>query len=107
MAFISVCLACLEALERFCVDVCCHVQDGCFLSIFCLCLMAVIYHGTYVYSCDRHGDQVRHYHIKKDPESHFYISDRHRFTTVSELVNYHQHNSGGSSLQTVHVQFEH
>ena len=34
MAFIFVCLACLEALERFCVDVCCHVQDGCFVSLF-------------------------------------------------------------------------
>ncbi|XP_078369187.1 tyrosine-protein kinase TXK-like [Oculina patagonica] len=41
-----------------------------------------------------HGDHVRHYHIKED-NGQLYISDRHRYPTVSELVNYHQHNSGG------------
>lgn len=43
----------------------------------------------------RHGDHVRHYHIK-DEDGQLYISDRHRYPTVSELVNYHQHNSGGN-----------
>ncbi|XP_078356603.1 tyrosine-protein kinase ITK/TSK-like, partial [Oculina patagonica] len=41
-----------------------------------------------------HGDHVRHYHIKEE-NGQLYISDRHRYPTVSELVNYHQHNSGG------------
>lgn len=41
-----------------------------------------------------HGDHVRHYHIKDD-NGQLYISDRHRYPTVSELINYHQHNSGG------------
>lgn len=30
-----------------------------------------------------------------DDEDKFYISDRHRFISVSELIHYHQHNSGG------------
>ncbi|KAK2551692.1 Tyrosine-protein kinase Btk29A [Acropora cervicornis] len=41
-----------------------------------------------------HGDHVRHYHIKEE-DGQLYISDRHRYPTVSELINYHQHNSGG------------
>lgn len=41
-----------------------------------------------------HGDHVRHYHIKED-SGQLYISDRHRYSTVPELINYHQHNSGG------------
>lgn len=41
-----------------------------------------------------HGDHVRHYHIKED-NGELYISDRHRFPTVPELIVYHQHNSGG------------
>ncbi|KXJ12219.1 Tyrosine-protein kinase BTK [Exaiptasia diaphana] len=42
-----------------------------------------------------HGESVRHYHIKVDEEDQFYISDRHRFDSVPELIHYHQHNSGG------------
>ena len=45
----------------------------------------------------RHGDHVRHYHIKEDC-GQLYISDRHRYPTVSELINYHQHNSGGNFM---------
>ena len=45
----------------------------------------------------RHGDHVRHYHIKEDC-GQLYISDRHRYPTVSELINYHQHNSGGTFI---------
>ena len=43
----------------------------------------------------RHGDHVRHYHIKEE-NGELFISDRHRYPTVPELVNYHQHNSGGN-----------
>ncbi|KAK3724954.1 hypothetical protein QZH41_017163 [Actinostola sp. cb2023] len=42
-----------------------------------------------------HGENVRHYHIKVDEENSYYISDRHRFDSVPELIHYHQHNSGG------------
>ncbi|PFX22144.1 Tyrosine-protein kinase Tec [Stylophora pistillata] len=65
-------------------------KEGCFL------VRNSSKEGMYTLSV-LHGDHVRHYHIKKD-NGQLYISDRHRFPTVSELINYHQHNSGGSPL---------
>ncbi|XP_022796125.1 tyrosine-protein kinase BTK-like [Stylophora pistillata] len=62
-------------------------KEGCFL------VRNSSKEGMYTLSV-LHGDHVRHYHIKKD-NGQLYISDRHRFPTVSELINYHQHNSGG------------
>lgn len=39
---------------------------------------------------------VKHYHIKQSPEnSHYYLTDKHQFATVPELIYYHKHNSGG------------
>lgn len=62
-------------------------KEGCFL------VRNSSREGMYTLSV-LHGDHVRHYHIK-DEDGQLYISDRHRYPTVSELINYHQHNSGG------------
>ena len=45
--------------------------------------------------CYSHADVVRHYHIKCDEQNKYYISDRHRFNEITQLVEYHQHNGGG------------
>ncbi|XP_068754925.1 tyrosine-protein kinase TXK-like isoform X2 [Montipora capricornis] len=45
------------------------------------------------------SDRVYHYLIKEDENQEFYISERHRFPTVTELINYHQHNSGGMAAR--------
>jgi hypothetical protein len=37
---------------------------------------------------------VRHYHIKYDDEK-YYISDKHRFPTIKDLIEYHKLNGGG------------
>ena len=42
-----------------------------------------------------HGDNHRHYHIKKDASGKYYINDRHCCSTIRQLIEYHQHNSGG------------
>lgn len=42
-----------------------------------------------------HEGQVRHYHIKQDEEKNFWISEKHRFATIAELVQYHKSNGGG------------
>jgi tyrosine-protein kinase Tec len=42
-----------------------------------------------------HENQVRHYHIKQDDGDKYYISDKHRFISVVELVTYHKSNGGG------------
>ena len=42
-----------------------------------------------------HDSQVRHYHIKKDETQKFYISEKHRFPSIKELIEYHKLNGGG------------
>ena len=37
---------------------------------------------------------MRHYHIKHDEEKYF-ISDKHRFPTIKDLIEYHKLNGGG------------
>jgi len=37
---------------------------------------------------------LKHYHIKKQNKE-FFVNDRHRFSSIVELVEYHKHNSGG------------
>lgn len=41
-----------------------------------------------------HEGQVRHYHIKHE-DAKYYISDKHRFATIKELIEYHKLNGGG------------
>lgn len=45
---------------------------------------------------------VKHYHIKQNTRSEFYLSEKHCCGSIPELVNYHRHNSGGlaSRLKT-------
>ncbi|XP_014667055.1 PREDICTED: tyrosine-protein kinase Btk29A-like isoform X2 [Priapulus caudatus] len=38
---------------------------------------------------------VRHYHIKKQPNGQYYLSEKHLFSTIPELIQYHKHNCGG------------
>ena len=39
---------------------------------------------------------TRHYHIKKNSDGKLYLSEKHAFDTIPELINYHKHNSGGN-----------
>jgi len=42
-----------------------------------------------------HENQVRHYHIKQDEVQKYYISEKHRFATIKDLIDYHKLNGGG------------
>lgn len=42
-----------------------------------------------------HEGQVRHYHIKEDSDKNHFISEKHRFPTITELIEYHKLNGGG------------
>lgn len=42
-----------------------------------------------------HDTQVRHYHIKQDETQKYYISEKHRFPSIKELIEYHKLNGGG------------
>lgn len=47
-----------------------------------------------VYTKQSHP-QVKHYHIKKDPEGNYYLSQNIKCKTIPELIYRHQHNPGG------------
>lgn len=38
---------------------------------------------------------VKHYHVKKDSNDKFFLSDKHRFATIPELIYYHKHDCAG------------
>ena len=42
-----------------------------------------------------HEGQVRHYHIKLDETNKYFISEKHRFSSIKELIEYHKLNGGG------------
>ncbi|KAF3813047.1 hypothetical protein GH733_018990 [Mirounga leonina] len=39
---------------------------------------------------------IRHYVVCSTPQSQYYLAEKHLFSTIPELINYHQHNSAGS-----------
>eukprot|EP00054_Salpingoeca_dolichothecata_P008781 m.49809 g.49809 ORF g.49809 m.49809 type:complete len:663 (+) comp17953_c0_seq1:32-2020(+) len=63
-------------------------QEGCFLV-----RESESVPGEYSLSVS-HGDSLRHYRVKHAEDTYF-INERHKFRTISELVEYHMHNSGG------------
>ncbi|XP_044091029.1 tyrosine-protein kinase BTK isoform X2 [Neovison vison] len=38
---------------------------------------------------------IRHYVVCSTPQSQYYLAEKHLFSTIPELINYHQHNSAG------------
>ncbi|XP_035206286.1 tyrosine-protein kinase Btk29A-like isoform X1 [Stegodyphus dumicola] len=38
---------------------------------------------------------VKHYHIKTNAKGEYYLSEKHAFPTVEDLIYYHKHNSAG------------
>lgn len=46
--------------------------------------------------CRAEKSIVKHYHIKQSSENaYYYLTEKHQFSTVPELVYYHKHNSAG------------
>ncbi|CAG08333.1 unnamed protein product, partial [Tetraodon nigroviridis] len=41
------------------------------------------------------GGSCRHYNICTTSQGHFYLAEKHYFSTIPELINYHQHNAAG------------
>ncbi|XP_044283424.1 tyrosine-protein kinase BTK [Varanus komodoensis] len=38
---------------------------------------------------------IRHYVVCSTPQNQYFLAEKHLFSTIPELINYHQHNSGG------------
>ncbi|XP_062998075.1 tyrosine-protein kinase BTK isoform X2 [Elgaria multicarinata webbii] len=45
-------------------------------------------------SGEPHGT-VRHYVVCSTPQNQYFLAEKHLFSTIPELINYHQHNSAG------------
>ena len=41
------------------------------------------------------GGSCRHYNICTTPSGQFYLAEKHNFSSIPELINYHQHNAAG------------
>ena len=57
-------------------------------------LHALTLHIT-LFAHTSHEGQVRHYHIKQDESQKYFISEKHRFPAIKELIEYHKLNGGG------------
>ncbi|XP_071786997.1 tyrosine-protein kinase TXK-like [Asterias amurensis] len=70
-------------------------KDGCFMvrnsSTKGLYTLSVLTKG----SGPVHEDNISHYHIKQNADNQNYVSEKHCFHSIPDLINYHQHNAGG------------
>ena len=44
------------------------------------------------------GDQVRHYRIRTTDDAKYFVSRKHEFTTLSELVEFYSRSSDGGLM---------
>uniref|UniRef100_A0AAQ4QYI0 Tyrosine-protein kinase n=1 Tax=Gasterosteus aculeatus aculeatus TaxID=481459 RepID=A0AAQ4QYI0_GASAC len=51
--------------------------------------------GKYTVSLFSKGGGCRHYNICTTAQGQFYLAEKHNFSTIPELINYHQHNAAG------------
>ncbi|XP_029917792.1 tyrosine-protein kinase BTK isoform X2 [Myripristis murdjan] len=55
--------------------------------------------GKYTVSLFSKGGDVagvcRHYNICTTPQGQFYLAEKHHFSSIPDLINYHQHNAAG------------
>ncbi|XP_024139497.1 tyrosine-protein kinase BTK [Oryzias melastigma] len=49
------------------------------------------------------GGSCRHYNICTTPQGQVYLSEKHNFDTIPELINYHQHNAAGMVSRLKHI----
>ncbi|KAK0153431.1 Tyrosine-protein kinase BTK [Merluccius polli] len=64
--------------------------------------------GIYTVSlfCKISGDKAggcRHYNICTTSQGQFYLADRHFYSTIPDLINYHQHNAAGMFSRLKHI----
>lgn len=56
-------------------------------------------------SCRSNGEKnprVKHYQIRQsEEEGKFYLAEKYLFSTIPELIHYHQHNAAGESVRLI------
>lgn len=58
--------------------------------------------------CRSNGEKyprVKHYKIREteEEESKYYLAEKYLFSTIPELIHYHQHNAAGELLISCHA----
>ncbi|GFX87676.1 tyrosine-protein kinase Btk29A [Trichonephila clavipes] len=53
------------------------------------------YTGLLIFSSYCSQPHVKHYHIKTNNKKEYFLSEKHAFPAVEDLIYYHQHNSAG------------
>ncbi|KAK2513680.1 hypothetical protein Q9233_015356 [Columba guinea] len=48
-----------------------------------------------------HSGDIRHYQIKKNHLGQYYVAEKYLFSSVPELIEYHQHNAAGNAYKVV------
>lgn len=68
---------------------CSRVKHGC--ELHCCYDIAV------VCVCREGGAAIKHYHIKETQGSpqQFYLAEKHLFSSIPDLIEYHKHNAAG------------
>nr|CAB3226467.1 tyrosine-protein kinase Btk29A [Phallusia mammillata] len=58
---------------------------------------SVIYTLSVVSKCGMINGQpiLKHYHIRKNSQDQFFLSEKHAHATIMALINYHKYNAGG------------
>ena len=59
--------------------------------------LATLTFCLFIFCPGSHKNGVKHYHIKR-VEGKYYVTERHRFDTIPELIEYHKHNAGGEAF---------
>ena len=63
------------------------------------CTHLILCISSFSHPSDSHKNGVKHYHIKRI-EGKYYVTERHRFDTIPELIEYHKHNAGGEDRES-------
>lgn len=48
-----------------------------------------------------HGGDIRHYQIKKNHLKQYYVAEKYLFSSIPELIQYHQHNAAGNRYKLI------
>ncbi|XP_052537892.1 tyrosine-protein kinase TXK-like isoform X4 [Tympanuchus pallidicinctus] len=51
--------------------------------------------SVYSRSKGSHGGDIRHYQIKKNHLKQYYVAEKYLFSSIPDLIQYHQHNAAG------------
>jgi len=84
----------------FSISYICIGTDGMFCDwqAFSLCMFVALKHFVISRSNGEKNPRVKHYQIRQTETGQraFYLAEKYLFSTIPELIHYHQHNAAGT-----------